>query len=75
MIAPDTLAALIRSIIVVAAVGGNIDRPTASPEFGVFRIFTSIQNGTKLSIVRMPDICAASRRLLVIAPMPIMRLA
>ena len=52
MTAPETADALMRSIMLVAAVGGNSDMPTASGELGVLMNTTIAQNGQTLRIVR-----------------------
>ena len=48
----DADAAPSRSIMLVAAVGGNMDRTSGGVDPGSLRNFTSIQNGHMLSIVK-----------------------
>src|SRR5438034_5603908 len=73
--APETVAALRRSIMLVGAVSGNTDMPTARGEFGVLRNTHMTQNGHTLSSVKYPENCVASRRFDVKAPTDIMMLA
>src|SRR5258706_16261273 len=59
--APETVAALRRSIMLVGAVGGNTDMPTARGEFGGLRNTHMTQNGHTLSSVKYPENCGAPR--------------
>lgn len=52
MTAPETAETLSRNIILVAAVGGNSDMPTASGELGVLRNTIMTQNGQTFRMVR-----------------------